>query len=256
MNPALGTVLARYGSCRIAKSGYNHGFVSASTTKQIICLANSHKNSERCVAGKETSHSSSWIRPISDRETEEVSREERQYKDGGEPSVLDIIDIPLLEARPMECQQENWLLDPEGCWTRVGRFPESDLDRLLDPVERLWIDGSSTRNGLNDRVPNRDAGTLASSLRFIRVDELVLYVFAPGANSGYWKRKIQGQFRYAGSPYKLSVTDPIVKESYLRKGDGRYRLGACYMTISLGEPYGWARYKLIAAIIRAAGALA
>lgn len=226
------------------------------STKRIICLANSRKLSGRCVAGKETSDSGSWIRPISDRDTEEVSWEERHYKDGGDPGVLDIIDIPLLGARPAECQQENWLLDPERYWTRVGRFSESDLDQLLDPVECLWVDGFSTRNGLNDRVPNREARTLASSLRFIRVNELVLSVFAPGADLGYGKRKVQGQFRYAGNPYKLSVTDPIEKRTYLKQGDGKYKLGACYMTISLGEPYGGARYKLIAAIIRPAGSLA
>ena len=176
--------------------------------------------------------------------------------DGGDPSVLDVIDIPLLGARPAECQQENWLLDPERYWTRVGRFSESDLDQLLDPVECLWVDGFSTRNGLNDRVPNREARTLASSLRFIRVDELAIYVFAPGADYGKRKRRVQGKFRHASNPYELWVTDPLVEKSYLRKGDGKYELGACYMTISLGEPYGGARYKLIAAIIRPAGSLA
>lgn len=226
------------------------------STKRIICLANSRKLSGRCVAGKETSDSGSWIRPISDRDNEEVSWEERHYRDGADPSVLDIIDIPLLDARPEGCQQENWLLDPEGYWIRVGRFPESNLDQLLDPVERLWVDGSSTRNGLNDRVLDSQGRTLRSSLRFIRVDQLAIYVFAPGADYGKRKRRVQGKFRHAGNPYELWVTDPLVEESYLRKGDGEYKLGACYMTISLGEPYGGARYKLIAAIIRPAGSLA
>ena len=47
-----------------------------------------------------------------------------------------------------------------------------------------------------------------------------------------------------------------MQESYLRKGDEKYELDACYMKISLGEPYGRAEYKLIAAIIRPAGSLA
>ena len=226
------------------------------STKRIICLANSRKLSGRCVAGKETSDSGSWIRPISDRDHEEVSWEERHYRDGADPSVLDVIDIPLLEARPVGCQQENWLLDPEGYWTRVGRFPESNLDQLLDPVERLWVDGSSTHNGLNDRVLDSRGRTLQTSLRFIRVDQLAIYVFAPGADYGKRKRRVQGIFRHAGNPYELWVTDPLVEKSYLRKGDGKYEFGACYMTISLGEPYGGARYKLIAAIIRPAGSLA
>lgn len=227
-----------------------------STSKRIVCLANSRKLSGRCVAGKEITDSSSWIRPISDRETEEVSWEERHYKDGSDPSVLDIIDIPMLEARPDGCQQENWLLDPEYYWTRVGQFPESDLDQLLDRVERLWIDGASTSNGQNDKILPEQERDLKSSLLFVQVDGLALSVFAPGADFGNRKRRVQGQFHYAGNPYKLWVTDPPVEKSYLKKGDGEYELGPCYMTISLGEPYRGARYKLIAAIIPVAGSLA
>lgn len=227
-----------------------------STSKRIVCLANSRKLSGRCVAGKEISDSSSWIRPISDRETEEVSWDERHYKDGSDPSVLDVIDIPMLAARPDGCQRENWLLDPEYYWTRVRRFPESDLDQLLDPVERLWIDGASTSNGQNDKILRSQESALQSSLRFVRVDGLALSVFAPGADFGNRKRRVQGKFKYAGNPYRLWVTDPVVEKSYLKKGDGEYKLGACYMTISLGEPYRGARYKLIAAIIPAVGSLA
>ena len=256
MRPVLGALLARYENPRIAKSSYNHCAVPTSAMKRIICLANSGKNSERCIAGKETKGGGSWIRPVGDRESGEVTLRDRRYEDGSEPQLLDIIEISLLGAQPDGCQRENWLLDPRYYWDRAGRFPRSDLDKLLDPVERLWVDGSSTRNGLNDRVPKRAASTLTSSLRFIRVDELVVSVFAPSTDCRYRKRKVQGQFHHAGTPYKLSVTDPIVKETYLNQGNGRYKLGACYMTISLGEIYHGARYKLIAAIIRAAGALA
>ena len=57
-----------------------------------------------------------WIRPVSDRENEEVSEYERQYKDGSDPHVLDIINVPLLEPKlkPESPQRENWLLDPES----------------------------------------------------------------------------------------------------------------------------------------------
>ena len=71
--------------------------------KRIICLANSRKLSGRCIAGVEISRYGSaagWIRPVSAREHEEVSEHERQYEDGSDPRVLDVIDIPFVTPRP------------------------------------------------------------------------------------------------------------------------------------------------------------
>ena len=45
------------------------------------------------------------------------------------------------------------------------------------------------------------------------------------------------------------VTDPGYERTYLAKLDGAYEIGECYLTVSLGEPYEGACYKLIAAII-------
>lgn len=231
---------------------YNHFFVPASTTKRIICLANSGKHSSRCVAGKEITGSQLWIRPVSGRERGEVSLEERRYEDRSEPQLLDIIDIPLVEARPDGCQQENWLLDPKCRWTRVRRFPESDLDQLLDPVENLWIDETSQTT---DRVLQSQEHRFQTSLRFIRVDDLVLSV----SYSRYkGSRQVRGQFRHAGESYDLVVTDPVVKDSYRTKSNREYPYGPCYMTISLTGLFQSrrARFKLIAAVIPVAGSLA
>ena len=37
--------------------------------------------------------------------------------------------------------------------------------------------------------------------------------------------------------------------TYLAQPDGNYEIGECYLTVSLGEPFGDACYKLIAAVI-------
>ena len=55
--------------------------------------------------------------------------------------------------------------------------------------------------------------------------------------------------RIGGIRYCLWVTDPVHERRYLAKPDGTYPVDECFLTISLGEPFGGAVYKLIASII-------
>ncbi len=87
---------------------------------------------------------------------------------------------------------------------------------------------------------------IESSLRLIRVDALTLSVFAPREAFGSGKRRVQGRFEYAGSRYALWVTDPKWERRYLSQPDGSHEVGECYLTVSLGEPFGDACYRLIA----------
>lgn len=137
------------------------------TVKRIVCLANSRKLHGRCVAGKELQgeNPGRWIRPVSAREYEEVSEYERQYQDGSDPQVLDILRIPLLNPRPKGYQQENWLLDPNNYWVKVGRGEWKLLESLADALGPLWINGHSTYNGRNDKIPLSEASALDSSLQ-------------------------------------------------------------------------------------------
>lgn len=223
------------------------------TVKRIVCLANSRKLNGRCIAGKELSPQGrpiSWVRPVSAREHEEISEAERRYGDGNDPCVLDIIDVSLLRSQPKGYQEENWLLDPNHSWVKIGRSSWSDLSQLTDPDAPLWINGSSTYNGLNDQIPLSLANSLESSLRLIRVDHLTLSVYVPGALFGNPKRRLQGRFRYEGTDYWLWVTDPSYEQTYLAKPDGEYAIGESILTISLAEPHKDTCYKLIAAIIQ------
>ena len=225
-------------------------------SKRIVCLANSRKPEGRCIAGREWIEKQgvgSWVRPVSARENQEVSECERQYKDGSDPRVLDIIIIPVLEPQPRYYQTENWLLDPGDYWEKTGAFSRRALPKLVDPIAPLWIDGQSTYHGRNDKILLESTDSVADSLRLIRVERLTLAVFNPSEAFGNSKRRVQGQFTHADTEYKLWVTDPECK-AYLAKPDGVYsvyNIGECYLTISLGEPFRGACYKLIAAIIRA-----
>jgi hypothetical protein len=219
--------------------------------KRIVCLANSRKLHGRCIAGRELigGRPGAWVRPVSDREHQEVSEYERQYEDGSDPKVLDVIDVPLLAHQPSSYQQENWLLDPGWCWEKVDSARWDDLATLTAPDGPLWVDGHSTYNGANDRIPLAVADTLRSSLTLIHVDSLQLAVFAPGSAFGNSKRRVQAQFSHSGTHYRLWVTDPVYERRYLSQPDGQHALGECFLTVSLGEPHRGDCYKLVAAII-------
>lgn len=220
-------------------------------SKTIVCLANSRKLSGRCIAGKELLGGSpgGWIRPVSAREHEEVSEHERQYVDGSDPQVRDILRVPLLQARPRQYQQENWLLDPNHYWEKEGRATWADLARLVDPVQPLWTNDHRTANGLHDQIPLSLAAILTSSLRFVHVDVLTVVVFSTGEAFGNPKRRVQGRFQHAGTEYRLWITDPDYERRYFAGPDGEFQIGESFLTISVGEPFRDHCYKLIAAII-------
>lgn len=220
--------------------------------RTIVCLANSRKRSGRCIAGKELvgGKPGRWIRPVSARPDEEISEYERQYRDGSDPVALDIIRVPLIKSQPRDYQVENYLISPDSYWEKVGKFAWDDLSILTDDIRILWLNRSETRSGHNDRVSLEDSKNMKFSLLFLALDDVNVSVFAPGADYGNSKRRVQAQFKYNKVLYWLRVTDPVIEQRYLAKQDGEYFIGKAYATISLAEPHddGFC-YKLVAALI-------
>lgn len=222
--------------------------------KRIVCLANSRKLNGRCIAGREllAGNAGAWIRPVSDREHEEVSEHERQYQDGSDPRLLDIIDVPLIGPKAKSHQSENWLLDPNRFWSKVGEFGRGYLNHLIDGRDAIWVNGYHTYNGLNDYVPVGEVDNTGGSLKLIAVSNgLQLHVCRPGENFGNPTRRVQAQFSFSRVNYHLWVTDPVIETAYLSLADGFYALGSSYLTVSLGESLEGRCYKLVAAIIGA-----
>ena len=219
--------------------------------KRIVCLANSRKMSGRCIAGKEVLENKrpgGWLRPVSDREHEEVSTFERRLEDGSEPQVLDVIDVPVIRAQPQGYQQENWLLDPTRRWAKVDRIDWNDLPQWADSGETLWMNGYSSGKGHNDRVPEELAASLDSSLYFIKSDRLQVHISYNIEKASY---QLRGIFQYNSHMYSLRITDPISESRAEELGSRVVPIdGERFLTISLGEPFEGFAYKLIAAIIR------
>ena len=216
--------------------------------KTIICLANSRKMSGRCIAGKETAGSNKqqrWIRPVSRRDTGEISEAERRFENGGMPKVLDILSIKLIEPSVRyEHQSEDWLIDSRAHWKKAGEAGWRDLEILRDRPDQLWKNGCSSSVGENDRVPESEAAELRESLFFIQPKELKVIIQKKDG-----KKKARTLFNFNNVWYNLSVTDPAAERRFFRKGEGEYPLARPYLCVSLGEPLKGYCYKLAAAVM-------
>lgn len=95
------------------------------TVKRIICLANSKKFGERCIAGIDIP-TGQWIRPVYNNEDGSVPRTTRLV-DGKEPELLDIIDIPLaINGKNADFVRENILIVPVQ-WKLQGKASSIDV---------------------------------------------------------------------------------------------------------------------------------
>lgn len=92
----------------------------------IICLANSRKHGDRCIAGINP-QTGEWVRPVSHLNDGRVPKPMRLI-DGQEPQLLDILEIPLADDGPdFGFEKENRSILP-GKWRKLGRvYPQNML---------------------------------------------------------------------------------------------------------------------------------
>ena len=226
--------------------------------KEILCLANSRKYGGRCVVGKEVlpDKTLAWVRPVGGSPKGEVMPDEMCFEDESLPQLLDVIDVPLVGPQPLAYQPENWLVAPEP-WTRTRVADMANIDKWVDPPAPLWENGFESLRGTNDRFPYDADRTLADSARFIKVPSLDVTISDEKREGGDVNRQLRGAFVYASELYDLRITDMEFEEKYQDNRPGIFRLGPCYLTITVGEPFQAKmdeppfNYKLIAAILMA-----
>jgi hypothetical protein len=110
---------------------------------QIICLANSWKHGDRCIAGIDPV-SGDWIRPLSNLDDGRIPTNSRLI-DGKEPELLDILEIPLAEnSHNFDFQGENRSL-LSGKWQKIGTAQPIELlkycqgDRFILHNEEKYV---------------------------------------------------------------------------------------------------------------------
>jgi hypothetical protein len=225
--------------------------------KRFVCLANSRKHLERCIAGREIANGviqGNWLRPISNRPSHGVSLDERRYEDRSEPVLGDIICVTQRQAAPFEFQSENFVFHDEHWWEKEGELNWTQISRLVENPARLWVNESNTYEGLNDEMTHDTARRLPNSLCMIHIHDMQFRVFIPGQAFGGDQVRVQAKFSYGNTRYWLWMTDAILEHEYLQRGIGTYEIGECIATISVSEPKRKNRdgrdyvYKLVAGV--------
>jgi hypothetical protein len=195
---------------------------------QIICLANSWKRGERCIAGIDIK-TRNWIRPICDRLEFGCIPKYIRSLNGKEPQLLDVIDIPL---NPHSCESgfalENKQILP-GKWQKIGIVNPQNLIKVSN---NNWV-----------ILHNSDRYVTVSFLKSLPFIERRTIQLTYTSQLQITKElKTDGRTKWKGTlinnfGYKLdnaSITDP---EFVKRLESGYQPQYPCLVTVSLSLPF-------------------
>lgn len=214
---------------------------------RIICLANSWKRGERCIAGINPV-TGKWIRPVSDLPDGQVPKTSRLIGTM-EPSLLDILEIPLGTTGPdFGFAKENITILP-GKWRIVGRVQPLELLKFCSQEKYiLHNDLRYVNMSFMQSLPMEKRHTL----QLVRAIKLSVRKTGERFEG---KAKWEGSI-IAGNGQKLTAT--ITDPAFIRILDLGYRpKHPCFVTVSLSMPWrpvDWKDneqpcWKLIASVI-------
>lgn len=131
----------------------------------FICLANSRKMGEHCVAGI-TSDGTGWIRPVSNFAEGELTTQQCRLPDGSQPVPLDILRVEVTQPRPRAHQPENWLVAGTS-WQLIGKVNPADAFQKLEPA---LVTGPELLGNQLDRLSQSTIaqGPVTASLALLR----------------------------------------------------------------------------------------
>ncbi len=213
---------------------------------RIICLANSWKRGERCIAGINELQGK-WVRPISDLPDGQIPKEMRHIN-RLEPALLDVLDIPLAKTGPdFGFESENLSILP-GKWRQVGKVPPAYLLKYCNSQAYiLHNDLRYVTVEYMQSLPKCDRLTL-QLVKAVRFTVKKLIQRFEGGNK--WEGSIVTKYNQR---LTATITDPV----FIRKLELGYRpQKACLVTVSLSMPWrpdDWEGddpcWKLIAGVI-------
>ena len=196
----------------------------------MICMANSWRDGERCIAGIDL-NTGEWIRPVPPGGGS--IRERRARASGRKLALLDIIRLDLEPPElDTKYQKENRCIRSWG-WEFIRT---ADVDEV-----KKYVRNRRVLHGTSKVVDPHDLSILPPekwvSLQLVQSDN-VLFERNPKKKNRW---NVVFSTRALGPRYELSVTDPVATDR-LNKGD---QIGGnCLLTVSLTEPIALPQYHL------------
>ena len=212
-------------------------------TRSVVILANSVKQGEHCVAGKDI-RTGKWIRPVTTLVGGALPRQKVMVKNPYGSFVakpLQIVDMAFEKPAPLPTQPENHLLAKE-IWIQHFKARRDQLHRVIENPEHLWMYGNRS-----DRFPVVALESIErhQSLYFVHTDAIQ---FRIGTNFHGYKRII-GTFRHNGQIYSMSVTDPAYFDHAKFDIGYEWEESGRYLCLSQTDAFNGYCYKVIAAVL-------
>ncbi|VBB45441.1 conserved hypothetical protein [uncultured Desulfatiglans sp.] len=210
----------------------------------FICLANSKKFGERCVAGIEVKKVGEVYQPVEKEGKPKWLRPISKYQHGavredlvGWIRLMDIIEIDLEELCQNGYQSENATFKPESI-KRIGNIilSEKHLDRLID-IKQYNLFGNRGKAVSEDVIDSVD-----HSLTLIKVTD-----FQIGGKESADQLRID--FEFNNNRYDLPITDIDFIQKYSKNTKLLENARCLYLAISLGIYHNGWHSKLIAGIL-------
>jgi hypothetical protein len=199
---------------------------------EILCLANSLKYGDRCIAGIELA-TGKWVRPMSDLKDGRITAAMRLV-DGVEPAPLDVLEIPLRDGDESGSILENRSLLP-GAWKRVGRVQPADVLQYCRESEILHNDQKFVTVTYLESLKFSERYTI----QLVYAQEFSVRGQPRGQGGRSWKGSLVT--KTGRRLTNAIITDPVLL-ARLESGDSP-QVPQMIVTVSLGMPYrpasGW-----------------
>jgi len=165
--------------------------------RTVAILTMSSKNGGYCVAGVDVKNGN-WIRLVSDNVNTHgaLSKNDIAYQNGRYCKPLDVVQVPIIRATPLEYQPENVLIDTEKYWKKMDTISLEDILEIHPPEHHTVLLGNQY-----SYITEAGIGKVGHSLILVEVTNLT--ITHPN------ERSTKATFTYCNTQYNdISVTDP------------------------------------------------